>query len=126
MEKIYRDEDVDLSVLAGKTIAVIGYGIQGKVQAANARDSGLYGHRRDAAYRAEPVAGAGAGRRVSPPWAWPRRARRRTSCSSSWPIPAQPAAYKSRHRPQSASRADSLFLPRLQRALRRHTAAAET
>ena len=40
MEKIYRDQDVDLSVLDGKTIAVIGYGIQGKVQAANARDSG--------------------------------------------------------------------------------------
>ena len=40
MEKIYRDADVDLSVLNGKTIAVIGYGIQGKAQAANARDSG--------------------------------------------------------------------------------------
>jgi ketol-acid reductoisomerase len=40
MEKIYRDADVDLSVLKGKTLAVIGYGIQGKVQAANARDSG--------------------------------------------------------------------------------------
>jgi len=40
MEKIYRDADVDLNVLKGKTIAVIGYGIQGKVQAANARDSG--------------------------------------------------------------------------------------
>ncbi len=41
MEKIYRDADVDLSVLTGKTVAVIGYGIQGKVQAANARDSGV-------------------------------------------------------------------------------------
>ena len=40
MEKIYRDADVDQSILNGKTIAVIGYGIQGKVQAANARDSG--------------------------------------------------------------------------------------
>jgi ketol-acid reductoisomerase len=40
MEKIYRDSDVDLSILKGKTIAVIGYGIQGKVQAANCRDSG--------------------------------------------------------------------------------------
>ena len=40
MEKIYRDKDVDLKVLGNKTIAVIGYGIQGKVQAANARDSG--------------------------------------------------------------------------------------
>src|SRR3984957_13030114 len=40
MEKIYRDADVDSSVLNGKVIAVIGYGIQGKVQAANCRDSG--------------------------------------------------------------------------------------
>ncbi len=40
MEKIYRDADVDMSVLKTRTIAVIGYGIQGKVQAANARDSG--------------------------------------------------------------------------------------
>lgn len=40
MEKIYRDADVDMSVLNGKTVAVIGYGIQGKAQAMNARDSG--------------------------------------------------------------------------------------
>ena len=40
MEKIYRDADVDLAALKNRTIAVIGYGIQGKVQAANARDSG--------------------------------------------------------------------------------------
>jgi ketol-acid reductoisomerase len=40
MEKIYRDADVDLSILNGKTIAVIGYGIQGKAQAANCKDSG--------------------------------------------------------------------------------------
>ena len=39
-EKIYRDDDVDASVLDGKTIAVLGYGIQGKAQAMNARDSG--------------------------------------------------------------------------------------
>jgi ketol-acid reductoisomerase len=39
-EKIYRDEDVDLGILKGKTLAVLGYGIQGKAQAANARDSG--------------------------------------------------------------------------------------
>jgi ketol-acid reductoisomerase len=41
METIYRDADVDASILSGKTIAVIGYGIQGKVQAANCRDSGF-------------------------------------------------------------------------------------
>src|SRR5687768_6506014 len=41
MEKIYRDADVDASVLKDKTIAVIGYGIQGRVQAANCRDGGF-------------------------------------------------------------------------------------
>ncbi|MGA2233157.1 MAG: ketol-acid reductoisomerase [Tepidisphaeraceae bacterium] len=41
METIYRDADVDVTILNGKTIAVIGYGIQGKVQAANCRDSGF-------------------------------------------------------------------------------------
>jgi ketol-acid reductoisomerase len=40
MERIYRDADVDLSPLKGKTVAVIGYGIQGKAQAMNSRDSG--------------------------------------------------------------------------------------
>ena len=30
MEKIYRDADVDLSILKGKTIAVIGYGYPGQ------------------------------------------------------------------------------------------------
>ena len=42
MEKIYRDADVSLKPLEGKVVAVIGYGIQGKAQAANARDSGVH------------------------------------------------------------------------------------
>jgi ketol-acid reductoisomerase len=41
MEKIYRDEDVSLAPLEGKVVAVIGYGIQGKAQALNMRDSGV-------------------------------------------------------------------------------------
>ncbi len=39
--KIYYDKDADLSLLQGKTIAVIGYGSQGHAHALNARDSGL-------------------------------------------------------------------------------------
>ncbi|MCW3988132.1 MAG: ketol-acid reductoisomerase [Candidatus Bathyarchaeota archaeon] len=39
--KIYYDKDVDSSALAGKTVAVIGYGNQGHAQANNMRDSGL-------------------------------------------------------------------------------------
>lgn len=37
----YREADADLRVLDGKTIAVIGYGNQGRSQALNLRDSGL-------------------------------------------------------------------------------------
>lgn len=41
MAKIYYDKDADLNNLKNKTIAVIGYGIQGRGQAMNLRDSGL-------------------------------------------------------------------------------------
>ncbi|MEQ8350102.1 MAG: ketol-acid reductoisomerase [Leptospiraceae bacterium] len=41
MAQIYYDDSCDLSVLKGKTIAVIGYGSQGHAQAQNMRDSGL-------------------------------------------------------------------------------------
>lgn len=40
MAKIYYDSDADLNVLKDKTIAVIGYGIQGRGQALCLRDSG--------------------------------------------------------------------------------------
>lgn len=39
--KIYYDKDADLELLKNKTIAVIGYGSQGRHQALNLRDSGL-------------------------------------------------------------------------------------
>jgi ketol-acid reductoisomerase len=41
LNQVYRDEDVSLEVLQGKTIAVLGYGIQGGPQALCMRDSGL-------------------------------------------------------------------------------------
>lgn len=41
MAKIFYEKDADLSVLQGKTIAIIGYGSQGHAQAQNLRDSGL-------------------------------------------------------------------------------------
>ncbi|MBU4311671.1 MAG: NAD(P)-binding domain-containing protein, partial [Candidatus Omnitrophica bacterium] len=41
MAKMYYDKDADLEVLKGKKIAIIGYGIQGRGQALNLRDSGL-------------------------------------------------------------------------------------
>jgi len=39
--KIYYDQDADLNVLKGKTIAILGYGSQGHAHAQNLRDSGL-------------------------------------------------------------------------------------
>ena len=41
MPRIFYDQDADLGRLAGKTIAILGYGIQGDAQANNLRDSGL-------------------------------------------------------------------------------------
>jgi len=41
MAKIYYDKDADLNILKGKKIAVIGYGIQGRGQSLNLRDSGI-------------------------------------------------------------------------------------
>ena len=41
MAKMYYDDDADLGLLAGKKIAIIGYGSQGHSQAQNLRDSGL-------------------------------------------------------------------------------------
>lgn len=39
--KIYYDQDADLGVLKGKKVAIIGYGIQGRGQGLNLRDSGI-------------------------------------------------------------------------------------
>ena len=38
---IFYDNDADLSLLKGKTIAILGYGSQGHAQAQNLRDSGV-------------------------------------------------------------------------------------
>jgi ketol-acid reductoisomerase len=39
--KVYTDKDADLSVLKGKTLAVLGFGSQGHAHALNLKDSGL-------------------------------------------------------------------------------------
>ncbi len=41
MAKVYRDEDAKLELLKGKTVAIIGYGIQGRPHALCLRDSGV-------------------------------------------------------------------------------------
>ncbi len=40
MAKIYTDDDIDLAILKGRKVGVIGYGNQGHAQAQNLRDSG--------------------------------------------------------------------------------------
>ncbi len=41
MAEIYRDEDADLAHLDGRTVAILGYGNQGRSQGLNLRDSGV-------------------------------------------------------------------------------------
>ena len=41
MAKMYYEEDADLKLLAGKTVAVLGYGSQGHAQAQNLKESGV-------------------------------------------------------------------------------------
>ncbi len=41
MAKIYYNKDANLNVLKGKRVAVVGYGIQGRAQSLNLRDSGV-------------------------------------------------------------------------------------
>lgn len=54
MAKIYYDEDADLGLVIDKTVAIIGYGNQGRSQALNMRDSGvknvIVGSRHDESY----------------------------------------------------------------------------
>jgi ketol-acid reductoisomerase len=69
MAKIYYDADADLGAIDGQTVAVVGYGNQGRSQALNLRDSGVevvIGNRRDGAleqaqrdgFRVLPIADA--------------------------------------------------------------------
>ncbi|MCL5270006.1 MAG: NAD(P)-binding domain-containing protein, partial [bacterium] len=41
MAKVYYDRDADPAALAGRKVAIIGYGNQGRAQALNMRDSGV-------------------------------------------------------------------------------------
>lgn len=55
MTKTYCDRDADLGVLAGSTVAIVGYGNQGRAQSLNLRDSGvrvLVGSIRDESWEA--------------------------------------------------------------------------
>ncbi|MCP4769458.1 MAG: ketol-acid reductoisomerase [Gammaproteobacteria bacterium] len=56
--KVHYDQDADLSIISGKTVAVIGYGSQGHAHANNLRDSGVdvvVGLREDSSSRSKAV-----------------------------------------------------------------------
>ena len=56
MAELFYDDDADLSLIAGKKVAIIGYGSQGHAHALNLRDSGVdvrVGLREDSASRAK-------------------------------------------------------------------------
>ena len=58
-DDIFYDDDADLSLLDGKTIAILGYGSQGHAHALNLKDSGVevvVGLRPDSSSRAEAEA----------------------------------------------------------------------
>jgi ketol-acid reductoisomerase len=39
--KVFRDDDIDLALIRGRRVAIVGYGNQGRAQALNLRDSGV-------------------------------------------------------------------------------------
>src|SRR3989338_8091685 len=41
MARVYYDRDADINLLKGKKVAIVGYGIQGRGQGLNLRDSGV-------------------------------------------------------------------------------------
>src|SRR5688500_2175390 len=58
-DKVLYDDDADLSLLEGKTVAILGYGSQGHAHALNLKESGadvVVGLRPDSSSRAEAEA----------------------------------------------------------------------
>ena len=96
MAKVYYEADGDLKYLAGKTIAIIGYGSQGHAHALNLRDSGLkvmVGELPDPQLRAKPAA---AGFEVVDT---AEAVRRADLISVLVPDPVQPKVYKEQIEP---------------------------
>ena len=66
---MFYDDDADLSLLDGKTVAIIGYGSQGHAHALNLKDSGVdvvVGLRPDSSQRRQGRGARPRGRSTSP------------------------------------------------------------
>ena len=70
--KVYYDKDCDLSVIKGKTVAIIGYGSQGHAHAQNLRDSGV----KEIVIALRP----GSGSAAAPPPLWRANAPKPSLC----------------------------------------------
>ena len=73
---MFYDDDADLSLLDGKTVAIIGYGSQGHAHALNLKDSGV-----DVVVGLAPDSSRRQGRGGRPRGARPRRRRQRAATS---------------------------------------------
>jgi ketol-acid reductoisomerase len=104
--KVYYEADGDLKSLAGKTVAIIGYGSQGHAHALNLRDSGvkvIVGEVADPALRAKPLA---AGFEVVDT---PEAARRGDLIAVLIPDPIQAKVYKEQIEPNLSKGKALLF-----------------
>lgn len=106
MAKVYYESDGDFKYLAGKTIAIIGYGSQGHAHALNLRDSGqkvIVGELPDPALRAKPQA---AGFEVVDT---PEAARRGDLIAVLIPDPVQAKVYREQIEPNLSKGKTLLF-----------------
>ena len=115
MAKMYWEKDANPKALAGKRIAVLGYGSQGRAQALNLRDSGLdvvLGQRPGGTFRQARRAGRleAAERRRS------QQGRRRDRDAHARYDPARRVQERCDAKPER--RRHAAFLPRLQHSLR--------
>ena len=120
--QLLKDQDASLEPLAGKTVAVLGYGNQGQAQALNLRDSGVHvivGNRDDS-YRQQRR-----GRRLHAHLDRRSGRRRRYPAGPDHRrVAAGHLGRPDRARPRAGQ--DPGLVQRLQRRLRPHPAAAPT